>query len=297
MPAALATVLPTISLCDRFQGAFVGASLGAALAGDIDLFPQQVLESILLNYERTEYRYHRKNDDDQRQQWSTEQWLLAEILWQSLDQPLDAGSGEAWLRRVVAGWRSLAPITPSQSTVAQFLEAGETAARLTRDRAPLAQWKSWLQTLGTVSTATTGEATLLGDRDLWAILGILSRTEGDWFTAIAQSRMIVDANTANAANKGADESNVHASATPPSELLAWVGAIVGTTTGADNLSSNQKKPYSPVPDAAKPPLPSITYNAHTHNARQLGFQCFIQWSGLAATQTPLLAPWTIRLHL
>ncbi len=275
-------ILPKVSLFDRFQGAFVGA----AILGNSESFPWEVLEAIALNYERPEYRY----SDPHRHQlrhWSPEQWRLAEVLWQSLDQPPFVGSGSLWLGRVLAGWQSLMP-TPDNT---QTLDTGKTAKQLIESRATLPQWRLWLGQFDAASTAVisateTGETALLKEQEFWTIVGGLGRTGGEMSTAIAQTTMLLN-----------DESS----------SLGWIGASLGLTHGAERFLSNFSADYldhknqnflqrsalntSKIYDIVENERLSSSVDA----ARNRAIQCFNQWSGAAPFTSPSLTPWTVTL--
>ena len=268
--------IPTISLLERYQGAFMGAALG--LTADpslLALFPWDSLQDIMVTYDRPEYRDHRPIPTSPGQGWPLGQRLLAEILWQGLDCPLlEVGSGP-WLKGVVKRWRSLtqaAGLPPSLQS--DLLKHQEQALYLLRQRASLREWKQWLHhhSLGIWRQHWDGdlptadwERTQLEDRDLWVILGVLSRTAGDFPTAIAQGKTLL--------------------CSEESMTLGWIGATIGLMRGTGECRATA--PLSPqLPLLSSPPLEKTQY---------LGTQCFTQWAGLPPHNAAGLTPWTIAL--
>ena len=266
--------------------------MGAAVVGNAESFPWAVLEAIALNYERQEYRYSAPHQNKLRH-WSSDQWLLAEMLWQSWDQPPGIGLGGDWLGRVMEGWGFLVPAIENSSV----LDSGNTVLGLVEKRATLSQWQRWLQQFDSISTRTisgvvsgatsgvipateTGETPLLSDRDFWTIVGILTRTGGDISTAIAQGKMLLD-----------PDSNT--------SVLGWIGAVVGLTYGAEWLLTNGGQQFSPRSNLGTDKIydgsQSHPWPPFLDKARSRAINCFTRWSGASSFNPSSLTPWTVNV--
>lgn len=284
---------PTLSLLERYQGAFMGVIL--ALDHAASQFPWEMLRAIALGYDRPAYQHHLQTGHS----WPTSQRMLAEMVWHSLGEPtVGSSGGESWLVGVMERWRSI-PLnvvnavnvdTESQdrSSPTQLLTEMDTLRQLVAQRAPLGQWQRhlqryplgrWRQRWGG-SPATAGERTPLEDRDLWVILGVLARTDGDFATAIAQGQTLL----------GSQDASQDAIA------LGWIGATIGSMAGAHALPI---APSSlPTPSGTLPAPSTAIPSPRLIAARDLGTQCFLDWAGQAtgnAHQTNPLTPWAITL--
>lgn len=294
--------VPSVSLLERYQGAFTGAAIalesgtGTASAQ----FPWATLRAIILAYDRATYRYHPCSEalnSDTLMDGSVSQWLLAETLWQTLDQPDLLDDGTVWLQQIMAAWRSLPWTTlgyPDAPVLEEFPQ-GEKAIALLQNRDPRPLWQCWLRQVfdthrrdvrrrDVCRRDNTGEKFPISEApdapltssDLWVILGILSRSSGHLATAIAQ---VKDLPPLTAPREAA--------------ILGWIGATVGLMNGLMNGSSPLTSALSSALSAAPPPSNAAPDSIAI--AYHQGTQCFCQWAGLPPPTVPTLTPWGISL--
>ena len=294
--------VPSVSLLERYQGAFTGAAIALEAAGTGTAsaqFPWATLQAIVLAYDRPAYRHHRQLDSPP--DWSVPQWRLAETLWQTLDRPDLLGNGTVWLQQMMAAWRSLPwAALGYPDALREGFPQGDAAIALLKNRSTGSPWHRWLRQVSdnhhpdnhhpekhhpdTYRRDNTEEKfpisevpkAPLTDSDLWVILGILSRSNGHLATAIAQ---VKDLPPLTAPREAA--------------ILGWIGATVGLMNGLMNGSSPLTSALSSALSAAPPPSNAAPDSIAI--AYHQGTQCFCQWAGLPPPTVPTLTPWGISL--